>query len=87
MILMSGPIDEPLDYFDVNLKIVSRIRVQQFCFTNAWAVPYLYLLWDGEAVEEPIHLSKNWRHNLMKNVKGDVRNAYVSIVHVELLIT
>jgi UDPglucose--hexose-1-phosphate uridylyltransferase len=51
VILMSGPLDEHLEYFDVNLRIVSRPGVQQFCFTDAWAVPYM--LWDGEAVEEP----------------------------------
>jgi UDPglucose--hexose-1-phosphate uridylyltransferase len=51
VILMSGPLDEHLEYFDVNMRIVSRPGVQQFCFTDAWAVPYL--LWDGEAVEEP----------------------------------
>jgi UDPglucose--hexose-1-phosphate uridylyltransferase len=51
VILMSGPLDEHLDYFDVNMRIVSRPGIQQFCFTDAWAVPYL--LWDGEAVEEP----------------------------------
>jgi hypothetical protein len=44
-------LDEHLEYFDVNLRIVSRPGVQQFCFTDAWAVPYL--LWDGESVEEP----------------------------------
>ena len=51
IILMSGPLNEHLNYFDVNLRITSRTGVQQFCFTDAWAVPYL--LWDGEAVEEP----------------------------------
>jgi UDPglucose--hexose-1-phosphate uridylyltransferase len=50
-ILMSGPLGEHLDYFDVNLRIISRPGIQQSCFTDAWAVPYL--LWDGEAVEEP----------------------------------
>jgi len=51
IIMMSGPMDEHLDYFDVNLRITSRPGIQQFCFTDAWAVPYM--LWDGEAVEEP----------------------------------
>ena len=51
IVAMSGPLDAHLDYFDVNLRIISRPGVQQFCFTDAWAVPYL--LWDGEAVEEP----------------------------------
>jgi galactose-1-phosphate uridylyltransferase len=50
-ILMSGPLDEHLPHFDVHLRIISRPGIQQFCFTDAWAVPYL--LWDGEAVEEP----------------------------------
>jgi len=35
---------------------VSRPGLQQFCYTDAWAVPYL--LWDGEAVEEPERFSK-----------------------------
>ncbi len=50
-VLTSGPMDEHLDYFDVNLRIISRPGIQQFCFTDAWALPYM--LWDGEAVEEP----------------------------------
>lgn len=50
-ILLSGPVNEHLDYFDVNMRIISRPGIQQTCFTDAWALPYL--LWDGEAVEEP----------------------------------
>ena len=50
-ILLSGPVDEHLDYFDVNLRIMSRPGIQASSFTDAWALPYL--LWDGEAVEEP----------------------------------
>ena len=59
IVIMSGPLDEHLDYFDVNLRIVSRPGIQQFCFTDAWAVPYL--LWDGEAVEEPERLAERIR--------------------------
>jgi galactose-1-phosphate uridylyltransferase len=51
IVLTSGPLDEHTEYFDVNLRMVSRPGIQQFCFTDAWAAPYL--LWDGEAVEEP----------------------------------
>jgi UDPglucose--hexose-1-phosphate uridylyltransferase len=51
IIIASGPMDESLDYFDVNLRIISRPGIQQWCFTDSWAAPYL--LWDGEAVEEP----------------------------------
>jgi UDPglucose--hexose-1-phosphate uridylyltransferase len=51
IIITSGPVDEHVDYFDVNLRVMSRPGIQQYCFTDAWAVPYL--LWDGEAVEEP----------------------------------
>lgn len=58
-ILMSGPLDEHTDYFDVNLRIISRPGIQQFCFTDSWAVPYL--LWDGEAVEEPERLAERIR--------------------------
>jgi len=43
----------------VNLRIISRPGIQQFCFTDAWAVPYL--LWDGEAVEEPELLAERMR--------------------------
>ncbi|MGB9675882.1 MAG: hypothetical protein ACPL0C_01670 [Candidatus Bathyarchaeales archaeon] len=50
-IMLSGSVNEHLDYFDVNVKIISRPGIQQTCFTDAWALPYL--LWDGEAVEEP----------------------------------
>jgi len=59
IILTSGPMDEHLDYFDVNLRMISRPGVQQFCFTDAWAVPYL--LWDGEAVEEPERFAEKIR--------------------------
>jgi len=51
IVLMSGPLSEHLDYFDVNLRMMSRPGVQACSFTDAWALPYL--LWDGEAVEEP----------------------------------
>jgi UDPglucose--hexose-1-phosphate uridylyltransferase len=51
VVLMSAPLNEHLDYFDVNLRIISRPGVQGSSFTDAWALPYL--LWDGEAVEEP----------------------------------
>lgn len=50
-VLMSGPMDEHLEYFDVNLIVVSRPGVQPMGFTDAWTVSYI--LWDGEAVEEP----------------------------------
>jgi len=59
IILISGPLDENLDYFDVNMRIMSRPGTQQFCFTDAWAVPYL--LWDGEAVEEPERFAERAR--------------------------
>jgi len=49
--IMSGPIDEHLDYFSVNLRMMSRPGIQQSGFTDAWALPYF--LWDGEAPEEP----------------------------------
>jgi UDPglucose--hexose-1-phosphate uridylyltransferase len=51
IILASGPMDQHLDYFDVNLRIISRPGIQASNFTDAWALPYL--LWDGEAIEEP----------------------------------
>lgn len=51
IIITSGPIDEHLNYFDVNLRIISRPGVRPESFTDAWALPYL--LWDGETVEEP----------------------------------
>jgi len=50
-VLISGPANEHLDYFDVNLRVISRPGVQALSFTDAWALPYL--LWDGEATEEP----------------------------------
>lgn len=51
IILMSGPTTKHLEYFDVNLRMISRPGIQTSGFTDAWALPYL--LWDGEAVEEP----------------------------------
>ncbi len=51
IITASGPITEHLNYFDVNLRIISRPGIQHWGFTDAWAAPYL--LWDGEATEEP----------------------------------
>jgi galactose-1-phosphate uridylyltransferase len=58
-VLVSGPLGEHLDYFDVNLRVISRPGVQAFGFTDAWALPYL--LWDGEAVEEPEVLAEKIR--------------------------
>jgi galactose-1-phosphate uridylyltransferase len=63
-VLMSGPLDEHLDYFDVNLRMISRAGVQQSCFTDAWAAPYL--LWDGEAVEIPERFAEKLRPNFQK---------------------
>lgn len=65
LILLSGPLDEHLDGFDVNLRIVSRPGIQQFCFTDAWALPYL--LWDGEALEEPERLADKLKPFFQKN--------------------
>lgn len=59
VILISGPMDKHLDYFDVNLRIISRPGVQATSFTDAWAAPYL--LWDGEAVEPPEQLAERIR--------------------------
>jgi len=67
IILLSGPLDEHLDYYDVNLRMVSRPGIQQVTFTDSWAVPYL--LWDGEAVEEPESLAARIRVYLKKNVR------------------
>ncbi len=58
-ILVSGPMNKHLDYFDVNLKVISRPGIQSHCFTDAWALPYL--LWDGEAIEEPETLAEKIR--------------------------
>ncbi len=66
IILTSGPLDEHLDYFDVNLRIVSRPGIQEFCFTDAWALPYL--LWDGEAVEEPEKLAEKLKPFFKENM-------------------
>jgi galactose-1-phosphate uridylyltransferase len=55
IIIMSGPINKHLDYFDVNLRMISRPGVRAESFTDAWALPYL--LWDGEAVEDPEKLT------------------------------
>ncbi len=55
IILLSGPLNEHLDYFDVNLRIMSRPGIQAMSFTDAWALPYY--LWDGEATEEPEKLA------------------------------
>jgi len=59
IILVSGPMNEYLDYFDVNLRMISRPGIQALSFTDAWALPYL--LWDGEAVEEPELLAERIR--------------------------
>jgi UDPglucose--hexose-1-phosphate uridylyltransferase len=55
IIIMSGPINKHLDYFDVNLRMISRPGVRAESFTDAWALPYL--LWDGEAIEDPEKLA------------------------------
>jgi UDPglucose--hexose-1-phosphate uridylyltransferase len=64
IIIASGPMNEHLDYFDVNLRIISRPGVQQWSFTDAWAAPYL--LWDGEAVEEPEIFAEKAKTTLKK---------------------
>jgi len=55
-IIVSGPMDKHLDYFDVNLRVIGRPGIQRLGFTDAWALPYL--LWDGEALEEPEQLAE-----------------------------
>jgi galactose-1-phosphate uridylyltransferase len=55
IILLSGPLDAHLDYFDVSLRIIGRPGIQAMSFTDAWALPYF--LWDGEATEEPEKLA------------------------------
>jgi galactose-1-phosphate uridylyltransferase len=66
IILLSGPMDEHLDYFDVNLRMINRSGIQALSFTDAWALPYM--LWDGEAVEEPEQLARRIREFLKPNV-------------------
>ncbi|MCW4006670.1 MAG: hypothetical protein NWF04_08795 [Candidatus Bathyarchaeota archaeon] len=56
IVLVSGPMGANLEGFDVNLRMINRAGIQQGCFTDAWAAPYL--LWDGEAVEEPEKLAQ-----------------------------
>jgi galactose-1-phosphate uridylyltransferase len=67
IVLMSGPLDRHLNYFDVNLRIISRPGMQAMSFTDAWAVPYL--LWDGEAVEPPEQLAGRIREFVSKSEK------------------
>lgn len=67
IILLSGPLNEHLDYFDVNLRMMSRPGIQPFCFTDAWALPYF--LWDGEAVEEPEKLAERVKAFLKEKKK------------------
>lgn len=59
IIIVSGPMNEHLEYFDVNLRMISRPGIQALSFTDAWALPYL--LWDGEAVEKPERLVEKIR--------------------------
>jgi UDPglucose--hexose-1-phosphate uridylyltransferase len=61
-IIVSGPMNKHLDYFDVNLRVMSRPGIQALSFTDAWALPYL--LWDGEAVEAPELLAERARRSL-----------------------
>jgi len=63
-IILSGPTDEHLDYFDVNLRMISRPGIQASSFTDSWALPYL--LWDGEAAEEPERLAERIRASITK---------------------
>jgi galactose-1-phosphate uridylyltransferase len=64
IIITPGPLDDHLDYFNVNLHIVSRPGIQKYGFTDAWAAPYL--LWDGEATEEPERLAQKITRYLKK---------------------
>jgi len=63
-IVLSGLTDAHLDYFDVNLRIISRPGIQASSFTDSWALPYL--LWDGEAAEEPEKLAERIRASITK---------------------
>lgn len=65
VILMSGPLDKHLEYFDLNLRIMARPGLQGIGFTDAWALPYF--LWDGEAVEEPEKLAERIKAYLSGN--------------------
>lgn len=64
IILLSGPVNRHLDYFDVNLRMISRPGIQASSFTDAWGLPYL--LWDGEAVEEPELFSERIKKSISK---------------------
>jgi diadenosine tetraphosphate (Ap4A) HIT family hydrolase len=68
IVIASGPVNEHLEYFDVNLRIISRPGIQQWGFTDAWAAPYL--LWDGEAVEEPEIFAKKNKDFLQRNMNS-----------------
>jgi galactose-1-phosphate uridylyltransferase len=65
VILLSGPLDMHLDYFDINLRVMARPGLQNISFTDAWALPYF--LWDGEAVEEPEKLAERIKTFLSKH--------------------
>jgi hypothetical protein len=73
---MSGPISRHLDYFDVNLRMISRPGVRAESFTAAWALPYL--LWDGEAVEDPEKLAERIKVFLSSKENGKIQKAKVS---------
>ena len=64
IILLSGPVNRHLDYFDVNLRMISRPGIQASSFTDAWGLPYL--LWDGEAVEEPELFAERIKKSIRK---------------------
>lgn len=64
IILISGPMNEHLKHFDVNLKMICRPGIQMLSFTDSWALPYL--LWDGEAAEEPEQFAERVRKFVIK---------------------
>jgi len=72
IILLSGPMNEHMDYFDVNLRMISRPGIQASSFTDAWALPYL--LWDGEAVEEPEQTAERLKAFIEANKNISSRN-------------
>jgi len=76
IIIISGPMDSRLSHFDVNLRIISRPGIQQWSFTDAWAAPYM--LWDGEAVEEPEVFAEKARiHFRKRSPKNSIDEAKI----------
>jgi len=58
--IIPGPLRSKLDYYHINIRVIARPGISRLSFTDSWCLPYL--LWDGEAIEEPESLASELKN-------------------------